>query len=427
MYKLTYHNSSYKISAFTFIELSIIITIISVILTSSLLVKEKLSEYQKITNTQHKILTIKKALADYYRLNHKLPCPYDLNLSITELLLKSNHKQLCSYPLNNKGYFYGGVPVYNLDLPISYIFDEWHNKISYIVPVSQTKINKFNTKSLQCWLDTSATETIKISQVLPILSEKLYIASIMDKSGNNCNFKQDINQFKPQYFSDFLSNRAGVLFDGIDDYMVINNLSDNYNNINKGHHIFAVIGGVNTTQEGTILSAVNINSKYMELYNINQGRLSIYNSYTGIKEDQQFYYQTKYLSNKEGGILDQDINLVSFSKKDSRIKNIKINLKQQNIIDTNISAQIDNLFIGTPITELSVNSGFLPFILYEYLFFNKVLSREEITDVENYLILKWYKQYNQHNSLHIYSNYIDRKSTRLNSSHSQQSRMPSSA
>ena len=69
---------------FTLIELSVLITIMSIIFTSSIVVKDVIENHNKAVETEAKIIIIKQYLANYFRRYKKLPCPADLLRKITD-------------------------------------------------------------------------------------------------------------------------------------------------------------------------------------------------------------------------------------------------------------------------------------------------------------------------------------------------------
>lgn len=380
--------SSWSWWGVSFVELSVIIAIISIILTSSLVVKDRLLENKKVKKTEEKIVEIKRSLANYYRIYNKLPCPYNLNLQMPELLSEKviNQEEDC---LKQGNMQYGGVPIKMLKLPISYAFDEWNNKISYIISSIFTesitaKKDILSNENLKCWIDLSDPQMVTINQ-------DFYIKNITDKSENDCNILLSDNSKTPKYISDFLSNKAGALFDGIDDNLVITNLVEEDNALMQGYSIFIVIGEVSNNQEGIFLSSINTKDNNRDIYRIDDRKLAI---------------ATKYLSNKNNSELDQKINVVTFSKLDSRIKNISINLQSQSIIDANApsdtTSALDShwyhLVIGDNISERPLH-----FTLHEFLFFDTVLSSEDMQTIEHYLAYKWDKNYSNDNSLKIYN------------------------
>ena len=68
--------------AFTFIEVTILITILSIILTSSLVIYSKLEEYKKIKITKNRVKKIRAALVGYFSIYNKLPCPAFLRAKV---------------------------------------------------------------------------------------------------------------------------------------------------------------------------------------------------------------------------------------------------------------------------------------------------------------------------------------------------------
>lgn len=116
-----------------------------------------------------------------------------------------------------------------MNLPISYAFDAWHNKILYVISESSRRLSKVENdlkaiKHLKCWIDLSDLDAIS-------LVDRKYISKIRDRSNNDCDFLQDKKLSMPilnPSISDLLMGRLGAIFDGEDDYMVVNNLANHY-------------------------------------------------------------------------------------------------------------------------------------------------------------------------------------------------------
>jgi type II secretory pathway pseudopilin PulG len=138
--KIDSANSSLK--AFSLIQFSIMIVIISIMATSVLLTKSSIIETQKTTQTLNKIDAIYKALGNYLVVNKKLPCPASL------LIIKSNDP--INYGLSvgtdgtcsgsgiynnasNPNLVYGMVPIKSLALNNNMAEDDFESKIAYMV------------------------------------------------------------------------------------------------------------------------------------------------------------------------------------------------------------------------------------------------------------------------------------------------------
>lgn len=391
--------------AFTFIDLSIIITILSIILTSSLVIKEKLIEHKKNIETENRIITIKNSLANYYRVNDTLPCPYDLNKNIYEILSdKKTHtspKSSSSDILTeNDGYqnclgdakefIYGAVPINELGLNPLFAFDAWNNKFSYII--SSHFVESKNTyyflsrdDNLQCWIDLSYPSSITIDQ-------NGGISDIKDRLGKDCYFSQLNSEARPKYISEMVNNRAGASFEAENDHLYINNLSNYLNDLIKGYTVFFVLDDIG--QDIMFFNTTNTNNQTKESYSINKSRLAIDGS----------YFNKKDLSNKESGIINKDVNIIAFTRRDFRIKNININFNEQNIIDISPSYNIDLISIGNltekPLTEIEDESS-RKITIREFLFFNTILPKDRILEIKRYLAKKWDDHYPATNPLLI--------------------------
>ena len=122
-----------------------------------------------------------------------------------------------------------------LGLEQEYLFDAWGGKISYIFLAA---INNLFQKwqdfprasNLKCWIDLSAYNLLRMDQ-------EFRVSNIYNKSVNNCYLTQDNLSKKPYYYSNFLSNRGGLLFTNASN-MIFNNLSYDY--LRQDYTIFLV-------------------------------------------------------------------------------------------------------------------------------------------------------------------------------------------
>ena len=121
---------------------------------------------------------------------------------------------------------------------------------------------------------------------------------------------------------------------------------------------------------------------------------------TNSKKNREYYFvrnkkihihsstREKLFSVDSRNILNKDINIVSFIRKNSRVKRVYINGIAGNLIDSDTIVRADSISIAA-MQENTKMTNHLPFILYEFLFFDKELSDEEIKMINRYLNIKW--------------------------------------
>ena len=127
-----------KIKGFSLIELSIVILILSVFLSTTVSFLAKKTSVDKNAQTRERLERISEAVKFYYQKNSYIPCPANIAAALnnaqfgvgadngsncTQYLDASASLNICS----------GGVPFTTLALPAQYAFDAWGNRISYII------------------------------------------------------------------------------------------------------------------------------------------------------------------------------------------------------------------------------------------------------------------------------------------------------
>jgi hypothetical protein len=130
----------FRLKAFTLLEQSIVILILSIISTSLLLYYNNITHIYKYNDDRVKLKTIEKSLMAYY-LNNVLkkedlfPLPYpakaDLDL-FDNNFARSVDDLLDILQYNSTDYYYGVIPTRDLGLSDDYMFDSWGNRISFI-------------------------------------------------------------------------------------------------------------------------------------------------------------------------------------------------------------------------------------------------------------------------------------------------------
>jgi prepilin-type N-terminal cleavage/methylation domain-containing protein len=150
----------YKIKkAFSLIELSIVVLIISILISGGLTFSTVSIIKKRTELTEEKFEKIYKALGVYLSTNGKLPCPAPLN----DVKSDSNYgvaaATCSSAPASGSGYYqsndstdspnvyYGMIPVKTLNLPIEYGEDGFGTKLSYMVVNGLTDSDSFGKGS----------------------------------------------------------------------------------------------------------------------------------------------------------------------------------------------------------------------------------------------------------------------------------------
>lgn len=133
-----------KKSAFSMIELSIVLAIIAVIISGSITVSTTALKNAKVKNTKERLEVIKEAMNLYVFNNNRLPCPASLDAITTDSgygtevgtagTCTGTGIYTSTEATANEGIIYGAIPVVDLGLDPEFLGDGFDNKFSYIVP-----------------------------------------------------------------------------------------------------------------------------------------------------------------------------------------------------------------------------------------------------------------------------------------------------
>lgn len=160
-------------SGFSLVELSVVLVIIGSIAASALSVAVSNDYTTKRDETEAKMDRIEEALAGYVAANHRLPCPADGTLAVTNASfgvesVTGSNPQNCNVSLHNNvaapnRIFFGVVPVRTLQLPDEFMFDGWTRRIFYVVnntftnnELTNTNCNASGAASDVCFRDVAA-------------------------------------------------------------------------------------------------------------------------------------------------------------------------------------------------------------------------------------------------------------------------------
>lgn len=149
-----YLKNNHSKKAYTLLELSISILVISIIVTGALSMSISRANKKKIEVTNQRISTIYQALGNYLVTNKKLPCP----AAVTDTKSNSINYGTASiaygscagnaidgvYQSNsNSNLVYGMVPIKDLGLSNEFAEDGFGNRFSYIVDKNFTDVSVF--------------------------------------------------------------------------------------------------------------------------------------------------------------------------------------------------------------------------------------------------------------------------------------------
>lgn len=137
-------------SGFTLIELSVGLTILSLLAAGALTVGGVMVEQQQFTGTNQRVADAKQALMDYFNVNGRLPCPARLNAGVTDTAFGTETD--CSNTTapsgttrlgggaayNNSAIRIGTLPARTLGLRDVSMSDEYGNRLWYAVSESFT-------------------------------------------------------------------------------------------------------------------------------------------------------------------------------------------------------------------------------------------------------------------------------------------------
>ncbi len=114
-------------AGFSLIELSIVLFIIGVVMTSGLAALNVLQRNQASSATAQRQVTVRDALIDYLRRNNRLPCP-DTNFTVPDGI---ENRTTAGNPATACSAVFGIVPYATLGLPRETVQDGWGNFFSY--------------------------------------------------------------------------------------------------------------------------------------------------------------------------------------------------------------------------------------------------------------------------------------------------------
>lgn len=167
---------------FTLIELSAVVIILGLLLGGALTYMTQRGYQEKLAITNKRMDMIEEAIADFRRLNNRVPRVADRTLAITSSTFGTEMAQ-------NAGNYVastitgGMVPVGALNLSPEIAFDGWGRKFSYAVQREYTDTNSFTT------LNIASTPTMRIYTTLigspgPQISRSVYALISHGRNGH---------------------------------------------------------------------------------------------------------------------------------------------------------------------------------------------------------------------------------------------------
>lgn len=124
--------------AFTLLEISITLLVLSVIMIAGINFQVATMESSHMNLTTEKLTRIEQAIKEYYLLKGQLPCPASLLVSETTTSYGNELRSsdLCygaSVSYTNGDLIYGAVPARTLGLSDDYSVDAWKSRIIYVI------------------------------------------------------------------------------------------------------------------------------------------------------------------------------------------------------------------------------------------------------------------------------------------------------
>lgn len=141
----TKKNKNFK-RAFSLIELSVVLVIISILITGVLSASVVAVNNARYKNTHEKIEELYQALGNYLKVNGKLPCPAALNIAkgSANYATEAGTNGACTNDLVANEVSHGMVPAVTLGLSPDFAEDAFGSKIYYVVDEDLTSASTFD-------------------------------------------------------------------------------------------------------------------------------------------------------------------------------------------------------------------------------------------------------------------------------------------
>ena len=122
---------------FSLVELSVVLVVIGITLGGALDIATRKTEADKIYETESKIETIEKMIAQSLNVENRLPCPANAATSFSDANFGTDGTASTSgctnSNFNSSNAYAGTIPINFLSLPEDYMFDAWGRRLTYIV------------------------------------------------------------------------------------------------------------------------------------------------------------------------------------------------------------------------------------------------------------------------------------------------------
>ncbi len=135
-------------SAFTLIELAIVLALISLIISGGLSYTIAQREEKRFDLTHSKLNFVMKSIKSFVRQNGYLPCPTDPTLPFSDADFgfgkrtgggcSSGNLVDSDGGASTENIIFGAIPVYTLNIPPDYIYDGWNRRFTYAVDEDMT-------------------------------------------------------------------------------------------------------------------------------------------------------------------------------------------------------------------------------------------------------------------------------------------------
>ncbi len=195
------------VKAFTLLEMSVVLVIISIVLAGGALLLSSSLQKQQAETTKMRLAAIQVALLDYRRAFGRLPCPANISAystssqyfgiaaiagadnTVTATCLGGTPAANYYYEISGTDCFtaddhciYGGmVPTKTLRLPDDYAFDGWGRRIFYALDGQFTIVDAFTTGTTTSSITydvTNAPTRITIRRPLDTLGNHAAVSSL---------------------------------------------------------------------------------------------------------------------------------------------------------------------------------------------------------------------------------------------------------
>lgn len=148
----TRHKALNTQSGFSLVELTVVLAIIAVVMTSAIALFTVSLEGRAYRTTQARLATLQKALFNYRLAYNRLPCPADNENAISGVYygVEAAVTGYCkggtpAADLAGSSGAYGMIPVRTLGLPDEAAFDGWGRRFNYAILPNYALENSFDT------------------------------------------------------------------------------------------------------------------------------------------------------------------------------------------------------------------------------------------------------------------------------------------